>query len=433
MLLQKWLPFTDGWNNLCAKSGNYFQSGRYFKLLWSEKCRIRGIGSVWDYEVSIMSSLLASDILCFMGYWECHLLSYYCLVFPKRCHIILPQNLKEVEWNKYGHGITNLWFISSVGQEWAVPCVISLWAHVSSDKSSRLSWSNEQTILTSLSDTKMSQTRECENLAAVYGGQAVTRLWLRQTSDSPSDKCVCFLSHANQTLGLALMCDWFWLLPCVIDLGCSPVWHSRGCEGMWVPLPRRELAALQVGAVLTPAFLPGWEWGLPAAFLCLLQDHVVPGLTLRVTETVISRHRWFLLCLLCDNAALRTAPGGVRTGTAAICGKSPRSQRVSRSDGTGLRVLGLGTALWAPVPASGWSWLSEMAIMTQGFIHPCLWKVILRCVSFAALVLLTLNAELNTVQVTCFCKIYTVLALIVVFPYLVQTHAERNAQNWSPS
>lgn len=124
MLLQKWLPFTDGWNNLCAKSGNYFQSGRYFKLLWSEKCRIRGMGTMWDYEVCI-TSLLASDILCFMGNWECHLLSYYCLLLPKRCHIILPQNPKEVEWNKHGHRITNLFFISSVGQAWAVPCVIS--------------------------------------------------------------------------------------------------------------------------------------------------------------------------------------------------------------------------------------------------------------------------------------------------------------------
>lgn len=46
-------------------------------------------------------------------------------VFLKRCHIILPQNLKEVEWNKYGHGIASLFFISSVGQAWAVPCVIS--------------------------------------------------------------------------------------------------------------------------------------------------------------------------------------------------------------------------------------------------------------------------------------------------------------------
>lgn len=155
MLLQKWLPFTEGWNNLCAKYGNYFQSGRYSKLLWSEKCRIRGIGSAWDYEVGIMHSLLASNIWCFMGFWACLLILKRAII-RKRCHIILPQHLEEFEWNKHGHGSASLFFISSVEQAWVVPCVICLWTGIFSGKSSRLNWSNRHAILTSLSDTMMS-------------------------------------------------------------------------------------------------------------------------------------------------------------------------------------------------------------------------------------------------------------------------------------
>lgn len=148
MLLQKWLPFTDGWNNLCAKSGNYFQSGRYFKLLWNEKCRIRGIGSVWDYEVSIMS-LLASDILCFMGYWECHLLSSYCLFFSKKMsHYFATKPERgwmEQIWSWNQKAI----FHQLSGTGMGCSLCDFLWTLISSDKSNRLNCSNEQTVPTS--------------------------------------------------------------------------------------------------------------------------------------------------------------------------------------------------------------------------------------------------------------------------------------------
>lgn len=424
MLLQKWLPFTDGWNNLCAKSGNYFQSGRYFKLLWSEKCRIRGIGSVWDYEVSIMSSLLASDILCFMGYWECRLLSYYCLVLPKRCHIILPQNLKEVEWNKYGHGITNLWFISSVGQEWAVPCVISLWAHVSSDKSSRLNWSNEQTILTSLSDTKVSQTRECENLAAVQGGQAVTHLWLRQTSDSPSDKCVCFLSHANQTLGLALVCDWFWLLPCVTlpwlwsDVGASAQ-ERVGCPaGQSCPdtcLPAR------LGMRAASCF------PLPLTRPCSSRAYIKSDRNSDFLALLVSAVSalWQRCLEDCSRGSEDRESCNLWEVTEVSAGLT---QRRNRSACSGLGNCSLSSS----------ACFRLVMALRDGNHDPGIYTSVLVESDFAVCFIcsscvINSNAELNTVQFTCFCKIYTVLALIVVFPYLVQTHAERNAQNWSPS
>lgn len=159
-----------------------------------------------------------------------------------------------------------------------------------------------------------------------------------------------------------------------------------------------------------------------------------------MTETVISWHCWFLLCLLCDNAALRTAPGGARTGRAAICGKSPRSQQVSRSDGAGL------TQRWHRSACSGLGNCSLSSSACFGLVmalrdgnhDPGIYTSVLVESDFAVCFIcsscvINSNAELNTVQFTCFCKIYTVLALIVVFPCLVQTHAERNAQNWSPS
>ena len=48
----------------------------------------------------------------------------------------------------------------------------------------------------------------------------------------------------------------------------------------------------------------------------------------------------------------------------------------------------LAETLW--LYQTGHGWVSQMAIITQGFIHLCSWEVILQCVWFAALVFLTL-------------------------------------------
>lgn len=69
---------------------------------------------------------------------------------------------------------------------------------------------------------------------------------------------------------------------------------------------------------------------------------------------------------------------------------------------------------------SDWSWVSEVAIATQGFIHLWSQKVTLQCVSFAALVPQPLIV--STIQFTCPCKTYTVLALLMVFIYLSGPH-----------
>lgn len=235
-----------------------------------------------------------------------------------------------------------------------------LWTHISSDKSNSLNWSNEQTIPTSLSDTKVSQTGGCGNHVAVRGGQAVPRLWLLQNL-IPQMMSVCASFPTFITL-------WA-LLWCVIDFGCSPEWQSRGWEGMGVPLPRRELAAPRVRAVLTPALVPFWEWGLPAVLLLCLQDRVVPGVTLRVTETVISQCCWFLRCLLRDNPALRTAPGGMGTGGAAISEESPGSQWVSHRSGCpGLGNCTLTSSAWFRLVLNerGHSWPRDLYSPARG-------------------------------------------------------------------
>lgn len=99
--------------------------------------------------------------------------------------------------------------------------------------------------------------------------------------------------------------------------------------------------------------------------------------------------------------------------------------------------LGSVTASWDAMAVPNWSWDSEMVVITQGTMHLHSWKVILCYVSFAAFVFLTLMLSEtqwlgnNTIHIPTKSTL-DLLLLQCSSPYLVQTYARRNAQNWSP-
>lgn len=295
-----------------------------------------------------------------------------------------------------------------------------LWTHISSDKSNSLNWSNEQTIPTSLSDTKVSQTGGCGNHVAVRGGQAVPRLWLLQTSDSPNDECMCFLSHIHHTLSLALVCDWFWLLPWVTvpwlgrDGGASPQ-EGVGCpSGQSCPDTCTGAILGMRAASCSPPLLTG-----PCSSRSNIKSDRNSDFAVLLVPAVSAS--W-------QSCLEDCSWGNGDRGSCNLWGVP----RVS---------VGV-TQVWVPwawelhthlqcLVQAGPEW--ERALMTQGFVQPCSWKVILQGVSFAALVLLTLM--LSETQCNSHVPIIATLCLLwswCLFSYLAQTHAERNAQNWSP-
>lgn len=273
------------------------------------------------------------------------------------------------------------------------------WTHISSDKPNRLNWSNEQTILTSLSDTKMSQTYGCENSVSVCAGQAVPCLWMMQTSDSPNDECVFFLSHINQTLGLALVCDWPWLLPCVTlpwlwrgvgasaqeSVGCPA---GQSCPGTCIP-------ARLPGRAASSSLLPT----RPCSFRAYMKS---------------DRNSDFLALLVSAVSALwQSCPEDCSWGNGdrgrTICEESPGSQQVPHSP----VCPGLGNCSLSSSACFRLVLFSEVEI-TAIYTSMLMESDFAVCFICSSCVINS-NAEWNTVQFTCSCKIYPVLALIRVF------------------
>lgn len=176
---------------------------------------------------------------------------------------------------------------------------------------------------------------------------------------------------------------------------------SCGCEGVWVPC-RSECAGTCPPArlALSSSLLLTALWG--------------SGLRLRVTEAVISQHYWFLLCLPCS-----ILPWGL------LLGQWWQGQPQSE-EALGSQCPGLGAAHPAPVPAAGCSAFQRCNHNPGLYIcaHGTGFYSVFPCVTNS-------NAEWNTVKSMCSCKIYTVLALIMVFVPL-PAHAKRNTQNWYP-
>lgn len=239
-----------------------------------------------------------------------------------------------------------------------------LWTLISSDKSNRLNCSNEQTVPTSPPDTK------------VFVGVRQCHVWCKHLI--PQMLSVC----ASVPILITLWpCSGVWL-----TLGHSPVCHSCGSAGMWVALPRWMLAALQVRAALTPALLPAllsllvelqdlhWEW----------QQQGFPG---------TAGSAWWQSCP-------EGCSWGRGTGTATI-------RAVPRLP-VGVTVMAQSVSWAGSCSLSGWFWFSEIQSTPRDLYICAAGKWF--CISCV----MNSNAEWSTVQFTCSCEIYTVLALIMV-------------------
>lgn len=258
-----------------------------------------------------------------------------------------------------------------------------LWTHIS-DKCNRLNWSNEQT------------TPRC--LRHMDVKSMALFVVVRQCHSFEYDCCKHLIP---QTINV------FSSSPCWWDSGpCSGVGLTLAVSWLW-----RGVGALQVRAVLA---LPSCQAGTELSSAA----HSSVGLR---THNESDRNSDFPALLV---SAVQSCPEDCSWGS------GDRESLVEESLGS--QCPGLGAAHPAPVPAAACSCFPEVQSQPR-VIQLCSWTGIGQRVSFGALVLLTLMLS-ETQWNSCVPGTSTLywLSSWCLFPYLVQAHAKRNAQNWYP-